>query len=98
MPSIDGAEVNSLTWTGSDSDGTTKADNELGAAETQMGESSSTLSWLRSGVSPLSSSNSQPMFAMSETLIAVPEPATSCMALAGIACGGFSLWRRWKRA
>lgn len=28
----------------------------------------------------------------------VPEPTTSCMALAGIACGGFSMWRRRKRA
>ncbi|MFM7740995.1 MAG: PEP-CTERM sorting domain-containing protein, partial [Planctomycetota bacterium] len=29
---------------------------------------------------------------------AVPEPATSAMALAGIACGGYSMWRRRKRA
>ena len=28
----------------------------------------------------------------------VPEPVTSMMALAGIACGGFSMWRRRKRA
>jgi autotransporter-associated beta strand protein len=28
----------------------------------------------------------------------VPEPSTSCMALAGLACGGFSMWRRRKRA
>jgi hypothetical protein len=30
--------------------------------------------------------------------VAVPEPSTYAMALAGIACGGFSMWRRWKRA
>lgn len=31
------------------------------------------------------------------TGVAVPEPATCAMALAGIACGGFSVWRRRKR-
>ena len=29
---------------------------------------------------------------------AVPEPSTYVMALAGLACGGFSMWRRRKRA
>jgi len=29
--------------------------------------------------------------------LAVPEPSTYAMALAGIACGGFSMWRRRKR-
>jgi hypothetical protein len=29
---------------------------------------------------------------------AVPEPTTYAMALAGLACGGFSMWRRRKRA
>ncbi len=28
----------------------------------------------------------------------VPEPSTYCMALAGLACGGYSMWRRRKRA
>ena len=32
------------------------------------------------------------------TITAVPEPRTCVMALAGIACGGFSMWRRRKRA
>jgi hypothetical protein len=31
-------------------------------------------------------------------LALVPEPSTYCMALAGLACGGFSMWRRRKRA
>ena len=31
-------------------------------------------------------------------LAAVPEPTTLCMALAGLASGGFSMWRRRKRA
>jgi hypothetical protein len=28
----------------------------------------------------------------------VPEPSTCVMALAGLACGGYSTWRRRKRA
>ena len=32
------------------------------------------------------------------TITAVPEPCTCVMALAGIACGGFSMWRQRKRA
>ena len=38
---------------------------------------------------------SQP-FAVS--ISAVPEPSTCAMALAGLACGGYSMWRRRKRA
>lgn len=42
----------------------------------------------------------RPMYAMSEliTVTAVPEPSTYCMALAGLAFGGFSMWRRRKCA
>ncbi|MFM7183838.1 MAG: PEP-CTERM sorting domain-containing protein [Planctomycetota bacterium] len=32
------------------------------------------------------------------SITSVPEPSTVAMALAGIACGGFSMWRRRKRA
>jgi hypothetical protein len=32
------------------------------------------------------------------TLTAVPEPSTYAMAFVGLACGGFSMWRRRKRA
>ncbi len=31
-------------------------------------------------------------------LAAVPEPSTCAMALAGLACGGYSMWRRRTRA
>ena len=31
-------------------------------------------------------------------VVAVPEPTTYAMALAGLACGGYSMWRRRKRA
>jgi hypothetical protein len=30
--------------------------------------------------------------------VAVPEPSTYCMALAGLACGGYSMFRRRQRA
>jgi sulfatase modifying factor 1 len=30
--------------------------------------------------------------------VPVPEPSTYCIALAGLACGGYSMWRRHKRA
>ena len=32
------------------------------------------------------------------SIAAVPEPSTYVMALACLACGGFSMWRRRKRA
>lgn len=32
------------------------------------------------------------------TVTAVPEPSTYCMAIAGIACAGWEMWRRRKRA
>jgi formylglycine-generating enzyme required for sulfatase activity len=35
-----------------------------------------------------------PAYGYSSTITAVPEPATYAMALAGIACGGYSMWRR----
>ncbi len=31
-------------------------------------------------------------------VMAVPEPTPCAMALAGLACGGYSIWRRRKRA
>lgn len=30
--------------------------------------------------------------------VPLPEPSTYCMALAGLACGGYTMWRRRKRA
>jgi hypothetical protein len=32
------------------------------------------------------------------TIVSVPEPSTWVMGLAGIACGGYSIFRRRKRA
>ena len=55
--------------------------------------------WLGGGGNqPLA--NVYSMYAMSDviTVAAVPEPSTYAMALAGLACGGYSLFRRRKRA
>jgi hypothetical protein len=38
------------------------------------------------------------MYGISQVLTAVPEPSTYAMALAGVACGSYSLFRRRKRA
>jgi hypothetical protein len=37
-------------------------------------------------------------YQMQVSVTAVPEPSTCAMALAGLACGGYSLFRRRKRA
>lgn len=95
--SIDGTEINDFVWTGSNNDGTAKFDNELGGMDgTQVGDSSSTYSAIQSGFSPMNSSFGQRMFVMSETLVAVPEPSTCALALAGLACGSY-LARRSRR-
>ena len=54
--------------------------------------------WWYAGNEPLATV--YPLYAMSEaiTVTAVPEPSTCAMALAGLACGGYSLFRRRKRA
>jgi autotransporter-associated beta strand protein len=39
-----------------------------------------------------------PPAAISATVTAVPEPSTYCMALAGLACGGYTMFRRRKQA
>jgi len=96
---IDGSTVSSDVWTGSTSSGGSGGSfGALGATEFPLlGLSSSTSGWLSFSDSTLID-NLRPMYGLSETLIAVPEPSTYAMALAGLACGGFSMWRRRKRA
>jgi formylglycine-generating enzyme required for sulfatase activity len=59
--------------------------------------------WNTSGAANLSSSNTAAVTPSTErndigfrlaSPVAVPEPSTYCMALAGLACGGYSLFRR----
>jgi hypothetical protein len=52
--------------------------------------------WVETGATPSTFSNN--MYGISQVLTAVPEPSTYAMALAGLACGGYSIFRRRKRA
>ena len=52
--------------------------------------------WVATGATPSTFSNN--MYGISQVLTAVPEPSTYAMALAGVACGGYSLFHRRKRA
>ncbi|MFM8494833.1 MAG: PEP-CTERM sorting domain-containing protein, partial [Planctomycetia bacterium] len=65
-----------------------------------LGPSSSTTlnSVFRYGVASLHNADSSVAGGMKVDVNAVPEPSTAAMALAGIACGGFSMWRRRTRA
>ena len=49
------------------------------------------------GANYTNNTNSYPTLSIAFGTTAVPEPATCAMALAGIACGGYSMWRRRKR-
>ncbi len=53
---------------------------------------------LASGLWSLTTSEQKLTFtpATGDLVVAVPEPATIAMALAGLACGGFTMWRRRK--
>jgi hypothetical protein len=52
--------------------------------------------WARGGLSS-NRMESRALYALSEPLVAVPEPITHVIAFAGLACGGFSLWQRHKQ-
>jgi T5SS/PEP-CTERM-associated repeat protein/autotransporter-associated beta strand protein len=51
-------------------------------------------SFLSTGLFDAGAYNTPPL----QATIAVPEPSTYAMALAGLACGGYSMWRRRKQA
>lgn len=65
-----------------------------------LGPSSSTTlnSVFRYGVANLNNTDSSIAGGMKVDVVAVPEPSAYAMALAGLACSGFSMWRRRKRA
>lgn len=52
--------------------------------------------WVATGAVPSNLRNN--MYGISQVLTAVPEPSTYAMLLAGLASGGYSMWRRRKRA
>jgi len=87
-------------WTGTLQNGTAAGSFTLGSGSgfgSIPGLSNKTnAEWVETGATPSSFTNN--MYGISQVLTAVPEPSTYAMALAGVACGGFSMWRRRKRA
>jgi hypothetical protein len=91
---------NTAVWTGTLPDGSNAGSFTLGSGSgfgSLPGLSNKSNSeWVATGATPSTFSNN--MYGISQVLTAVPEPSTSCMALAGLACGGCSIFRRRKRA
>ena len=91
---------NTGVWTGTLPDGSSNGSFSLGSGSefgSTPGLSNKTnAEWVETGATPSNVSNN--MYGISQVLTAVPEPSTYAMALAGVACGGFSMWRRRKRA
>ncbi len=87
-------------WTGTLPDGSNAGSFTLGSGSgfgSLPGLSNKSNSeWVATGATPSTFSNN--MYGISQVLTAVPEPSTYAMALAGLACGGYSLFRRRKRA
>jgi hypothetical protein len=97
---IDGSGVASgFAFTGSNPDGTGYSGRQLGAPSTvQYGLPQfniSTLGWYFSQTGMPPSATASFYGVSSELTVApVPEPSTYAMALAGLACGGYSMFRR----
>lgn len=87
-------------WTGTSPDGAQAVPLQLGGGFGQSiyGTSSSTVDgWIASDFK--FSTNDGSMYGLSEELtVPVPEPGSCALALACLACGGFAMWRRRKRA
>ena len=87
---------NTGVWTGTLPNGsaagsfTLGSDSELGS--TPGFSNKTNAEWVETGATPSGFTNN--MYGISQVLTAVPEPSTYAMALAGLACGGFSMWRR----
>jgi len=86
-------------WTGTLPNGSSAGSFTLGSGS-EFGSipglsNKSDQEWVETGATP-SSFNSN-MYGISQVLTAVPEPSTSVMVLAGIAFGGYMVWRQRKR-
>ena len=86
-------------WQWTDGDGTTGEDRmQRGGSYTSGSPAGVSSSESRSSRSAGKSLETPEIGFRLAARAAVPEPSTSCMALAGLACGGYSLFRRRKRA
>jgi len=99
--SIEGTDVGEdAVWTGSNVDGTASTLHYLGANLGSVFGRTTRITefWIAYQSDDITESHR--VYALSETLTvsAVPEPSTSCMALAGLACGGYLVKQRRKRA
>lgn len=86
-------------WTGTLPNGSSAGSFTLGS-DSEFGSipglsSKSNAEWVETGATPSSFSNN--MYGISQVLTAVPEPSTSALVLAGIALGGYVMWRHRKR-
>lgn len=86
-------------WTGTLPNGTSAGSFTLGNSGGMgvvPGMSDKTdLNWVETPAVPGNWTNN--MYGISQVLTAVPEPSTSAMLLAGIALGGYMMWRQRKR-
>ncbi len=86
-------------WTGTLPDGSSAGSFTLGSGS-EFGSipglsNKSDEEWVETGATPSSFNNN--MYGISQVLTAVPEPSTSAMVLAGIAFGGYMMWRQRKQ-
>jgi len=90
-----------LYFTGGIYGGTPGIYTDLGTPGTWLGGAASppeTSDYVETSLGEMNLSAGSAEFTGSFTISAVPEPSTYAMALAGLACGGYSLFRRRKRA
>lgn len=86
------------TWTGINDDGSPRDYLDAIRPSTTYGNGALLNGgWAYAGTT-YNNVETRALFALSGQITAVPEPSTYAMAVAGLACGGFSMWRRRKRA
>lgn len=95
-----GGSINGGTWTNTRGNGTSAGGSWDYYNNTVIGQTTTAASgWVYASINTVGANNNYVyLVSPSLTATAVPEPSTSAMALAGLACGGWQLWQRRKRA
>jgi sulfatase modifying factor 1 len=88
-------DMSGNVWEWNDRRGDASSGRGLSGGNWDIGESGLSSSFIASSVP--SGENNLIGFRLASP-VAVPEPSTWVMGLAGLACGGYSMWRRRKRA